>query len=114
MAQGILENKFAKKNKKYYVDSAGTSGWHEGEQPDKEQDVANSSGREPIDQEVGDQHPERGRDNQKEGKDEERPEIEQPAAAEDCSVGSEDREAEEQHHPGGVDRRRDEPRVKKG
>ena len=86
----------------------------EGEQPDKEQDVANSSGREPIDQEMGDQHPERGRDDQKEGKDEERPEIEQPAAAEDCSVGSEDREAEEQHHPGGVDRRRDEPRVKKG
>jgi protein-tyrosine phosphatase len=34
MAQGILENKLAQKKKEAYVDSAGTSGWHEGEKPD--------------------------------------------------------------------------------
>lgn len=35
MAQGILEYKLAQKNKKAYVDSAGTSGFHEGEHPDR-------------------------------------------------------------------------------
>ncbi len=34
MAQGILEYKLAQKNKEAYVDSAGTSGWHEGERAD--------------------------------------------------------------------------------
>lgn len=34
MAQGILEHKLAQKKKEAYVDSAGTSGWHEGERPD--------------------------------------------------------------------------------
>jgi protein-tyrosine phosphatase len=34
MAQGILEYKLAQKKKEAYVDSAGTSGWHEGERAD--------------------------------------------------------------------------------
>lgn len=34
MAQGILEHKLSQKGKTAYVDSAGTSGWHEGEHPD--------------------------------------------------------------------------------
>ena len=34
MAQGILEHKFFQKKKEAYVDSAGTSAWHDGERPD--------------------------------------------------------------------------------
>lgn len=34
MAQGILEHKLLEKNMDWYVDSAGTSGWHDGEPPD--------------------------------------------------------------------------------
>ena len=35
MAQGILETKIRNKNLNWEVDSAGTSGWHDGEGPDK-------------------------------------------------------------------------------
>ncbi len=34
MAQGILEKKILEKTLNWYVDSAGTSGWHDGEGPD--------------------------------------------------------------------------------
>ena len=34
MAEGVLKNKAAKQGFEIIVDSAGTSGWHEGEQPD--------------------------------------------------------------------------------
>jgi protein-tyrosine phosphatase len=34
IAQGILEKKISEKNLDWYVDSAGTSGWHDGEPPD--------------------------------------------------------------------------------
>ncbi len=34
MAQGILEQKVLNKKLDWYVDSAGTSGWHNGEPPD--------------------------------------------------------------------------------
>jgi protein-tyrosine phosphatase len=34
LAQGILEDKIKKYNLDWIVDSAGTSGWHDGEQPD--------------------------------------------------------------------------------
>ena len=35
MAQGILEAKIRGKNLNWEIDSAGTSGWHDGEGPDK-------------------------------------------------------------------------------
>jgi len=35
MAQGILEAKIIGKNLNWEIDSAGTSGWHDGEGPDK-------------------------------------------------------------------------------
>jgi protein-tyrosine phosphatase len=35
MAQGILEDKLNKKNLNWFIDSAGTSGWHDGERPDQ-------------------------------------------------------------------------------
>jgi protein-tyrosine phosphatase len=36
MAQGIMESKLKKLNiTNWYVDSAGTSGWHDGEHPDQ-------------------------------------------------------------------------------
>jgi len=34
MAQGILENKLVKNELQWFVDSAGTSGWHDGQHPD--------------------------------------------------------------------------------
>jgi protein-tyrosine phosphatase len=34
LAQGIMEAKISKYNLDWSVDSAGTSGWHDGEQPD--------------------------------------------------------------------------------
>ena len=34
LAQGILEEKIKKYNLPWHVDSAGTSGWHDGESPD--------------------------------------------------------------------------------
>lgn len=35
MAQGILEKKISERNLNWIVDSAGTSGWHDGEPPDQ-------------------------------------------------------------------------------
>lgn len=45
LAEGILKDKISRENLDWEVDSAGTSGWHNGEQPDKRSiDVAKKYG----------------------------------------------------------------------
>ena len=51
LAEGILKHKVLEKNLNWKVDSAGTSGWHAGELPDKRSiAVANAHGIDIIDQ----------------------------------------------------------------
>src|SRR5437867_1491250 len=84
------------------------------EEPDKEKNVPNPPGWQKVNEKMGDRYSNGSGNDQEQGEDEGCPNIEVDPASKGRGVSRKNGQAEEQHHPGGIEGCRGQARVEEG